>query len=146
MKRRQAYPNTPLSLAVLVLMTAQTVAAYFFSFRFFCVSELLTLVAIITVVLFHLRSQRAFRRYLSHIAEQLSRENRMSLSHFPLPVAVGSADGVLLWYNDDFRNHILNGVEAYGCTLSDITGGYTLQDIRRKSLLDVTFGKKRYNV
>ncbi len=146
MKRGQAYPNTPLSLAVLVLMTAQTVAAYFFSFRFFCVSALLTVAAIVTVVLFYLRAQQAFRRYLSHIAEQLSRENRMSLSHFPLPVAVGSADGVLLWYNDDFRNHILNGVEAYGSSLSDITGGYTLQDIRRKSLLDVTYGQKRYNV
>lgn len=146
MRKDHRIPSPSQSVILLLLMSGQTVAAFFLHRLFFYISAGLTVLAAVVVLCGHLYAKRAFKRYLSHIAEQLSQENRMALSHFPLPVAVGSAEGNVLWYNDDFRNQILGGDEAYGNTLTDITGGHTLDELRKKDSLDVAYGGRRYNV
>ncbi len=145
MKGNRSYSNM-LSYAMLALLVLHTVAAWFVDRRLFYVSAALTAVAAAVVIVFSVRAQHAFKRYLSHIADELSRENRMALSRFPLPVVVGAIDGTVLWYNDDFRNQILEGNEAYGSSLTDITGGYTVADIRKKKMLDVMYARRKYNV
>ncbi len=145
MKKTHSYTNL-LSYVMLILLVLYTAAAWFVDRRLFYISAAVTVILAIAVIVSGVRAQYAFKNYLSHIAEQLSREDRMALSHFPLPVVVGSSDGTVLWYNDDFRNQILEGREAYGTSLSDITGGYTVADIRKKKTLDVMYARKKYNV
>lgn len=145
MKRNRLYANA-LSYAMLIVLVLHTVVTWFFDVRLFYISAALTLIAAIMVFIFSVRAQLTFKRYLAHIAERLSREDRMALSRFPLPVVVASADGSVLWYNDDFRNQILSGSEAYGGNLIDMTGGFSLEDIRKKKNLDVVYARKKYNV
>lgn len=145
MKGNRAYTGL-LAYVAPALLAVHTAFAWFFEQRLFWASAALTVVAIVLSVIYNLRARFAFKRYLIHIAEQLSREDRMSLSHFPLPVLVGSADGTVLWYNDDFRNRILNGNEIYGDSLTNMTGGIPLEDICKKKSLDVTYAGRKYNV
>lgn len=145
MKGKRSHANT-LSYVMLALLTVYTVVAWFVDRRLFYISAGLMIAAAVAVIISGVRARRAFKRYLSQIAEELSRENRMALSRFPLPVVVGGSDGTVLWYNDDFRNQILEGNEAYGVSLTDITGGHPLDSIRKKKMLDVVYARKKYNV
>jgi c-di-AMP phosphodiesterase-like protein len=144
--KKRPYLNMPFLVALLLVLVAETIAAWFFDMRFFIISAVVTGVAGMMVLVFSVGAQRAYKRYLSHIAEQLSRENQTALAHFPLPVAVGTEDGTVVWYNDEFRQDVLCGEEAYGTSLSHITGGYTLAEIQKKDTLDVNFAGKRYTV
>ena len=144
--KKRPYFNKALLFSLLGILVAQTAFTFFVNGYLFIISAALTAIAGIVVLVYTLRAQRSFKRYLSHIAQRLSQENQTALSHFPLPVVVGSEDGTVLWYNDSFLQDILNGEDAYGNTLTTLTGGYSIEDICKKEMLDVTYGENRYNV
>ncbi len=146
MKQHHRYPQTPLATLLLLCMIGLTVGAFFVSRPLFYSGVTLSVIAAFAVLYGHLRSRRRFKRYLSRIALQLSQEDKDSLSRFPLPVAVGSEQGEVLWYNEDFRDRVMDGREVYGSSLSDITGGLSLNVLFKKDAVDVTLSDRRYNV
>lgn len=92
-----------------------------------------------------LRSDTA--RYLSFVARRLSQDEQASLSAFPMPVLVSSASGEVIWYNDRFREEVLEGQEAFGESVGTLTGGATTADLQKKRTLDdVRLGRRRYTV
>ena len=145
MKRNRAYVCTML-VATPVLLGVLTIVAWFLERHLFWVGAALTVISAVLAVLFNVYAYLAHKNYLQQIAKRLRREDRTALTEFPLPVLVGSADGTVLWYNDLFRSRILNGLEIYGDSLSNMTGGVPLTDIQKKSVLDVSYGGKKYNV
>lgn len=146
MKWDHRYPQTPLAVILSLVLVGQTVAAYFVSRPLFYVGVALSVIAAVAVLYGHFRSKHRFKKYLSLVAHRLSQEERDSLSHFPLPVAVGSQEGRVLWYNDRFRDKVMNGRETYGSSLSEITGGLSLDILLKKDAVDVTLADRRYNL
>lgn len=146
MKGKHTRFNVMLTYMLLSVLATYTICTLFVNKYLFYIGLVLTMAAAIVVVVSHVWAQSAFKRYLSRVAEQLSREDRLSLSHFPLPVLVGDADGTVLWYNEPFREQVLEGEEVYGRTLSEMTGGYAHETICKKKTLDVAYARKKYNV
>lgn len=135
---------TALLCGLLTVSVAQTTVAWWFNRVWFYTSLVLLAASVIGTALYWIGAKRAFREYLSHIAAQLDATDREALTRFPLPVAVGTAAGAVLWYNDAFRTEVLDGEEAYGATLTEITGGCTQAELGKKRAVDVVYNGKKY--
>lgn len=146
MKTKYPYRMTAVFGALLAVLAVHTVVMWWFSRVWFFVSLVLLICCVAGTVAYWLKSKTAFREYLSHIAKQLDGADRDALARFPLPVVAGTAAGAVLWYNDAFRTEVLGGEEAYGATLSEITGGHTLAELNKKRVVDVAYNDKKYSV
>ncbi len=146
MKTKYPYRMTAVLYTLLSVLAVQTIASWWLSRTWFFVSLILLVACVSGTLVYGLKAKAAFREYLSHIADQLDATDRESLARFPLPVAVGTAAGAVLWYNDAFRSEVLGGEEAYGATLTEITSGYTLAELSKKRMVDVAYNDKKYSV
>lgn len=146
MKSKRPYLMTGLLCGLLAVLSIQTLVAWWLSRPWFYVSMVLTLAALVCTVVCCMRMKSTFREYLSRIADDLDATDRDALARFPLPVLVGSAAGSVLWYNNAFAKDVLGEGEAYGETLSTLTGGHTLAEISKKRMIDVVYNGKRYSV
>ncbi|MBP3381208.1 MAG: DHH family phosphoesterase [Clostridia bacterium] len=146
MNTKNPFRMTVVLSTLLAVLAVQTIAAWWFACVWFFVSLILLLGCVAGTVAYWLKAKVAFREYLSHIAAQLDTADREALARFPLPVAVGTAAGAVLWYNDVFRTEVLGGEEAYGATLAEMTGGYTTAELGKKRMVDVTYNEKKYSV
>lgn len=90
--------------------------------------------------------QRDVSRYLKRIAGCLNQGEQDALSAFPLPVLVAATSGEVIWYNDLFRNQVLDGNEMFGESVGVITDGASLKDLQKKKFIDVTYAGRRYTV
>ncbi len=128
-----------------LLAVAIGAAAFYNQYLFY--GELGALVLILLYLAFHLHQvKNDTSRYLAYVAHHLSQEEQDSLSTFPMPVAVSSANGEVIWYNDRFRDEVLDGGEVIGEFVGGITDGCTLADLQKKRTIDVRLGGRRYNV
>jgi len=146
LKSKRPYFMTALLCGLLALLAVQTVAAWCMHRAWFYVSVTLLVVAIVCTVVYWVRFKTYFKEYLSRIVAQLDVRDRETLARFPLPVAVGSAAGAVLWYNDAFRTEVLGGEEAYGETLTTIAGGHTLAELGKKRMVDAIYNGKKYSI
>ncbi len=146
MKSKRPYLMMGLLCGLLALLTAQTIAAWCIHRPWFYVSAVLTVAALVCTAVYWIRAKATFKEYLSRIADGLDAADRDALARFPLPVAVGSASGTVLWYNDAFRAEVLGGGEAYGETLTTVTGGHTLAELGKKRTVDAVYNGKKYSV
>lgn len=133
-------------ITLLAVSALQTLVARWFSRGWFFVSLMLFAGCVAVTVFYLVKSKTVFKEYLSRIAEQLDVTDREALARFPLPLAVGTAAGTVLWYNDAFRSDVLDGEEAFGATLSEITGGHTMTELHKKRMVDVAYNNKKYSV
>lgn len=146
MKTKYPYRMTAILCGLLAVLAVQTVAAWWLSRGWFFVALILLLACVAGTVAYWLNSKTAFKEYLSFVAEQLDIADREALARFPMPVAVGTVAGAVLWYNDAFRTEVLDGEEAYGATLSEITGGRTMTELGKKRMVDAAYNDKKYSV
>ena len=129
------------------VLRAVTIGVTFFYNRPLFYGEAAALAVLAVFLLINTRRIRNdTARYLSRIARHLSQEKQDSLSAFPMPVAVCGASGEIVWYNELFREQVLEGSEIFGEPAAVITGGCSLEDAQKKKALDVRLGKKRYTV
>lgn len=145
MKRNRIYANT-LSYCLLGILALFTVCAYFVAGWLFYLGVALTALALVLIVVFTLRAQFVFKRYLTKIAARLNGENRQALERFPLPTVAANADGAIVWYNTAFREQVLQGNDIYGASLTQLIDGYTIDEICKKKALDADYAGKKYNV
>ncbi len=145
MKRNRIYANT-LSYCLLGILALFTVCAYFVAGWLFYLGVALTVLALVLIVVFTLRAQFVFKRYLTKIAARLNGENRQALERFPLPTVAANADGAIVWYNTAFREQVLQGNDIYGVSLTQLIDGYTVDEIYKKKALDADYAGKKYNV
>ncbi len=146
MKTKYPYRMTAILCTLLGVTAVQTMAAWWFNRVWFFVSLIFFIACAAGTVAYWLKAKAAYKEYLSHIAEQLDATDREALARFPLPVAVGTAAGAVLWYNDAFRTEVLGGEEAYGATLTELTSGHTPAELGKKRMVEVAFNDKKYSV
>ena len=146
MNNRRKSLLLPILIGAGVLL-AVTIGVTFFYNRPLFYGEAAALAVLAVFLLINTRRIRNdTARYLSRIARHLSQEEQDSLSAFPMPVAVCGASGEIVWYNELFREQVLEGSEIFGEPAAVITGGCSLEDAQKKKALDVRLGKKRYTV
>ena len=136
--------------SVIILLCISLVLAvgvtFFYDRRIFYIELAISLLPIVYSVWHLMHIKRDIGRYLARIADYLNQSEQDSLATFPMPVVVGSANGEVIWYNELFRNQTMEGDDAFGESLTTITGGIQIQDIQKKKFLDITFGKRQFTV
>lgn len=137
----------PAIILLLTIALAAAVAVSFFYNRLLFYVELVLFAAVLLCVAWRLgRMQRDVSRYLKRIAGCLNQGEQDALSAFPLPVLVAATSGEVIWYNDLFRNQVLDGNEMFGESVGVITDGASLKDLQKKKFIDVTYAGRRYTV
>lgn len=136
----------PVVLITIVFLLLLVGATFFLNRVVFLVELGALAVFLLTLGLLSRRLRSETARYLSYVARRLSQEERDALSGFPLPVVVGSATGEIIWYNDRFRDQVMEGGEVFGEYLGIVTNNCTLGDLEKKSSLEVRLNKRRYTV
>lgn len=136
----------PVVLITIVFLLLLVGTTFFLNRVVFLVELGVLAVFLLTLGLLSRRLRSETARYLSYVARRLSQEERDSLSGFPLPVVVGSATGEIIWYNDRFRDQVMEGGEVFGEYLGIVTNNCTLGDLEKKSSLEVRLNKRRYTV
>lgn len=146
MKKKRVWNVTP-TVAMLAVVLLIIVGASFFLNRIVFYVELgVSVIALIVAGWQLTRKNRDIRRYLGRVAGALDQTEQMSLSAFPLPVIVSSAEGEILWYNERFRDQVLEGADRYGEPLTTVSGGLSAEEFLRRPSVDATFAGRCYTV
>lgn len=146
MKKRSVFRLTPMIWVLFVALIACTAASFFVSLPLFS-AELALLAAVsvyISVRLIGLK--RDVGRYMSRVAATLNHTEQAAVEKFPLPAAVCSAEGEILWYNGLFRSRVLEGLESYGETVGYITGGLSMKEVSDTPTQTVTVNGRHYQM
>lgn len=146
MKKQGTWSVTPVILVMGAALLLLAVGSFFLNrVVFYFVAP--AVLFILGYALWRLRRlKKDMSRYLSRIAGSLNQMDKDALSNFPLPAAVSSQTGAIMWYNELFRDQVLDGAELIGESVGVITGGAMPADLSRKRFLDVTMKKRRYTV
>lgn len=146
MKNTHFWNITPVEVALGLALLACVGLLYFWNPLVFYVALGVALV-LLGLCMWRLGGvSRDIRRYLTRVAGSLNQAEQDSLAAFPLPVAVVSASGEVIWYNDPFRLQVLDGNEVYGESVGAITGGAAMGELQKKRSVDVSYGARRYTV
>ncbi|MBE6757809.1 MAG: hypothetical protein E7552_04590 [Ruminococcaceae bacterium] len=146
MKKRSVFRLSPVIWVLLITLAAFTAVSFWVHIYLFT-AECVILAAVICYTMWRLlRLRRDVAQYMNRIGATLNHAERGAVENFPLASAVCSAEGEILWYNTVFRDHVLEGNEAYGETVGFITGGMTMGDLRENSTMEVTLASRQYRV
>lgn len=123
MKKRGVWTVTPVILLMGAALLLLAVGCFFLNrLIFYFVGPAVLL--ILGIAFWRLRKLKTdMNRYLSRIAGSLNQTDQDALSAFPLPAVVSSQNGEILWYNDLFRDQVLDGAELVGEAVGSIAGG-----------------------
>ena len=116
------------------------------------VNKLVFLAAVTVTVVYGIWLLISFRRMgkmisklLSAEAKRLSGSEREALETFPQPALVVTGRREIAWYNEMFRERVLEGRDVYGSNLDAITGA-KLSDFCRPEGLQVAYKGHIYRV
>ncbi len=122
---------------------------------FFCNSvigiiEILTAITLALISYFvKSRKQIKILKMLEQDIMSAELQTKNSLIHFPLPTAICSSEGKILWSNDEFSN-VFGGGDMFDEDISKLFSGLKFFEFVKSSELgttaDVTTGDKHFNV
>lgn len=145
-KWRNFWVVSPILIALCAALVAVLIPVFFLHRTLFYIQLVLTVLLIGATVWHAQRLQRSIRRYLSCVANSLDQDDRQALENSPLPVALATDMGEIVWYNSLFRNDVLAGEDAYGTSLYDRFEGLAADRLGRRYLPCVTHGVAAYAV
>lgn len=146
MKIGRAVRTYPLSFAVILLSAVFCIATAFLDWRVAAAEACLLLAFTVAAVLRARHDFQVIRKTVASINASFSAEENSSLTNFPLPVAVFDSSDRMVWYNQKFRNEILQELHPQTDDIGQFTGGKGLQKIREKTVFSVKLGQKEYTV
>ncbi|MDD2362898.1 MAG: DHH family phosphoesterase [Oscillospiraceae bacterium] len=146
MKKRRVWDIKPPLLILGASLLLCVGAMYFVNRQMFFVELGLT-VSVFAVVGWRLMLvKRDIWRTLSRVANRLNQTERSSLSDSPLPVVVCSGGGEILWYNEKFNNEVLEKGDVFGDSISTVTGGIPISELKKSNSAEINHGSHRYTV
>lgn len=101
-------------------------------------------VAVVMTVVIFARYQRWLNRVLIRLTASLDPQHRERLSTYPMPIAAVNEVGDLMYYNDRFRQEVLSGNDALGCSLEKICEGISVDRLNLQSKLDVKCDNRHF--
>ena len=146
MKNKPFWSLSPAVILLAATLVIVTGATLFLNPTVFYV-EAGVVLAVLVVCIWRLSRMRAdVGRYLTRISGQLDQTNQDALAQFPLPVAVATEQGEVFWYNEAFRQQVLDGGELYGDSVETIDGGLKPKDLQKKRFFDISYRGRSYTV
>lgn len=146
MKNKPFWSLSPAVILLAATLVIVTGATFFLNPTVFYV-EAGVVLAVLVVCIWRLSRMRAdVGRYLTRISGQLDQTNQDALAQFPLPVAVATEQGEVFWYNEAFRQQVLDGGELYGDSVETIDGGLKPKDLQKKRFFDISYRGRSYTV
>lgn len=93
-----------------------------------------------------MREQKDIDRYMRRVFRHLNETDQHSLSVSPLPVAVVTDGGQILWHNDKFKLIVLDNVSVVGEDACLILPGVAFNTLTEKNSVSVDLLGHRYEV
>lgn len=146
MKKGKLWSISPVVVLLAAALVVFTGATFFLNRTVFYVEAVLVIILLGFGIWRFARLKKDIQRYLIRISGQLDQTSQDALAAFPLPVAVGSAQGEILWYNEIFHNQVLDGTEAFGDPLETIIGNMNTKDLQKKRFVDIQILRRSYTV
>lgn len=145
MKKRPIFRFSPVIWVMLFTLVTFTAVSYFFINKYLFIAEIVVLLLVLGYVAGRLlRLRRDVARYMNRVVASLNHTERGAVENFPLPALVCSAEGEILWYNSLFRNSVLDNNEVYGESVSSVTGGKAVGEL--KNGMEITLESHQYRV
>lgn len=147
MRRKKIWNFWPLMFLIALLMFIMALISLFFNPLVFAFEGVATLMVLVIIFISMRNVQRDVQNILSKTARGLDSANKESLDAFPLPVAVSSKAGELVWYNERFRESVLSGRDLYGQPLRSVASGLNIEHFTTPGAsVDLTVGSRKYTV
>lgn len=146
MKRNPLWKVTATVGIPLFTTVALTVALWFWNSIIFFAALPITLVVSIYCIWRIVRVYSTMRAVLQAASRQLNIKDQTAMNDFSIPVLLTSTQGEILWYNDVFKQQVLQSNEAFGEQLDTFTGGRTIEDLQKKPVLEVMCKDRHYRV
>lgn len=89
---------------------------------------------------------RRSRELVRTVSNAIEFEKKDRLSAFPLPVAVCTANGRLIWYNTLFESRVLDGVTPKDSNIEQFLSGQTAEDIANHDRMYTDIAQHSYSV
>lgn len=135
----------PVFYILLGMCAALTLLLYFSGNRnvFYAGGVILVCGAALVLLRMH-GVRREIRDFLVGMGDVLSHAQRESLIAFPMPICVADEQGEILWYNQLFRDNVLDGEDKYGSPVSDIAPELTLNQTGTSGGREIAYKDNTY--
>ena len=111
----------PVIYGTLIISGLAVGSLYFFAdLRVFAIFGAAWLAAVVWALLYCARIGRDTEKQLSALRESLFGAQRDSVAEFPMATMILRETGEVLWQNDYCRQHVLDGVDAFGRQITDL--------------------------
>lgn len=146
MKKKPFWSISPAVILLAATLVLVTGATFFLNPLVFYVEAGVVLAVLVICIWRFSRLKTDVSRYLTRISGQLDQTSRDALSLFPLPVVVATEQGEVLWYNEPFRNQVLDGSERFGESIESVDGGVSVKELQKKRFFDMQYRNRCYTV
>lgn len=131
MQKKRFWQFKPVLYLGACVLLAICAISVFWDYRI-AVAEFAAAAIVIILVILKLRTcKRDIRYIMAESARSLGPADIYALETFPLPVAVISRNGEIIWYNGMFRAGVLSGRDCYGTSLKTIARGFTQESLQK---------------
>ncbi len=134
------------AVAILSLFAAVCGALLYYSTVFGAVACGIWLVSVVVTVLLFVKQRNWLLQVIMRLANTLDPQQQRILETYPMPVAVVSATGDILYHNKLFYREVIKGEEVIGCMADTLFTGLSTKDIREKTCANVRYGSSSFTV
>lgn len=121
----------PIVILLMALCLLLTVPVYFYNPILFY-GELAVILLVVAVVLIKFRTiQRDIHSFLQGLGRMLTTTQQESLTQFPVPVAVVDKNHEILWYNELFKENVLEREDLFGCPIRQLLPQFSMENALR---------------
>lgn len=136
----------PVLIVLMVVCLLISGLTFFVDRRLFIFSISISGLAVLYALISMIRLHKDTHNFLRRISDNLDLARRTSLINFPLPVFAADEEGYVLWYNDNFRDKILEGEDVYTKTVSQFMPGLSMEKACMGTGTDVVYNDKMLTV
>ncbi|MEG2174778.1 MAG: DHH family phosphoesterase [Oscillospiraceae bacterium] len=109
--RQKAALYKPMLAIIVTALVALCTVAYLFNVRAFYIAVFVSGIALAALILILIRSGRDIDRFVTQVGEAIGAMQADTLLRFPMPVLVTDVAGQILWYNELFKQKVLQSRE-----------------------------------
>ncbi|MDR3553098.1 MAG: DHH family phosphoesterase [Clostridia bacterium] len=110
--------------------------------------ELAASVIVLAAAIFRYRAlQHDIHSLLLKVSQSLDAADKEALVSFPLPALITAKSGEVLWYNDRFRDSVLDGGDAFGARVHEFAPGLELSSFDTAGTkADISVRGRKYSI
>ena len=135
----------PLLILTILVLSAFTAITFFYDFQMFIIQAIVTLIITILFIVVIVGFKRFAYFYLRAVIKNLDANEKERLRQSPLPILLLDDCQKIIWYNDKFRNNVLNDNDMFGVLFSKLIYSVNVQDIILKPA-NLEYENKKYTV